>query len=257
MKRDFSKKNTKVKLLIGFYCTFCVFGSAVSLATDLPNLKNQRAWSSGDKKTFIEYLESGKQAPISGNVQNTQPVEPQSEDEANFDFAKAKYINFSLLTNSMYTVGHDNVRHSVSNNLGAKILFGTHIFSWVRSYFGMQYSGMDQKMKNGQKARLNHYEFPVGFELALIPLGTPHTRYVLLRGGVAGHYIEGNRHDSDFDTTLLGFRGTWNAGLGYEWQIAETSWRFNLLLEGFKSMSRENGSKFIGAGLTVGMAYTL
>ena len=79
-------------------------------------------------------------------------------------------------------------------------------------------------MKNGQKARLNHYEFPAGFELALIPLGTPHTRYVLLRGGVAVHYIQGNRRDADFDTTLLGVRGTWNAGLGYEWQIAETNW---------------------------------
>ncbi|HAZ11163.1 MAG: hypothetical protein A2X86_08670 [Bdellovibrionales bacterium GWA2_49_15] len=227
------------------------------MSAELPNFKNQGAWTSGDKKAFIDYLESGKQAPISGNVQTPQQsVEPRSEDAINFDFGKAMYVNFSVLTNSMYTVGSDNVRHSVSNNLGAKILVGGHIFSWVRSYFGMQYSGMDQKMKNGQKARLNHYEFPAGFELALIPLGTPHTRYVLLRGGVAAHYIEGNRRDADFDTTLLGLRGTWNGGLGYEWQIAETNVRVNLLLEGFKSMSKENGSKYIGAGLTSGVAYT-
>ena len=252
-------QNSYIKLLVVLSYTYITLSGAPLLAAELPNLKNQGAWTSGDKKSFIYYLESGKQAPVSGNVKTEESqvsIEPQSEDKLNFDFGKAKYVNFSLLTNSMYTVGSDNVRHAVSNNLGAKILVGGHIFSWVRTYFGLQYSGMDQKMKNGQKARLNHYEFPAGFELALIPLGTPHTRYVLLRGGVAVHYIQGNRRDADFDTTLLGVRGTWNGGLGYEWQIAETSLRVNLLIEGFKSMSRENGSKFIGAGLTTGVAYT-
>jgi len=231
--------------------------TALALAQK-PNLKNQSAWTEADKKAFLQYLDSGKQAPIFGNVnlKNVEGEEPQSEQLYNFNSAKAKYINFSALTNSMYTVGNDNVRHPISHNLGGKILIGGHIFTWVRFYFGVQYSALDQTMKNGQKARLNHYEVPAGFELALIPLGTPQTRYVILRGGASAHYIEGNREDSDFDNSLLGYRGTWNLGLGYEWQIPNTSWRFNTLIEGFKSISKEEGSKFTGAGLTTGTVYT-
>jgi len=222
------------------------------MAAALPDLGNQRSWGSSEKKAFIQFLESGKQIPVSGNVKYIS-----DRPEISSAHHKAKYVTLNLVANSIFTVGEDNVKHTISSNLGGKILIGGHLFSWVRYYTGFQYNALDQKMKNGQNARLNHYEFPIGMELALIPLGTPQTRYVILRGGVSAHYIEGNKHNTDFDNSLLGLRGSWNLGLGYEWQIPNTSFRFHALLEGMQSISKEKGSKFTGAGLTTGFVYTL
>jgi len=127
----------------------------------------------------------------------------------------------------------------------------------MRINAGLQYSGIEQTKKDGKKVRLNHFQFPIGIELALIPLGTPHTRYVILRAGVSAHYVDANQDDKDFDNSLLGLRGSWNLGLGYEWQFSNSHWRFHVLAEGQKSISKEKGSEFVGAGLSFGFAYTL
>lgn len=236
----------KISILI-----FAIVLTSNSFAESIPDLGNQRSWGPGDKKAFIQYLESGKQLPISGSVKNVA-----EQAEVSHQHRKAKYATINFVANSLYLKGDDNLTHVISSNLGVKILVGGHLFSWVRYYSGLKYGALDQNMKNGKKARLNHYEFPIGMELALIPLGTPQTRYVILRAGISAHYIQGSQHNSDFDNSLLGLRGSWNLGLGYEWQIAETNWRFHTLLEGMRSMSKEKGNEFIGVGLTTGMVYT-
>jgi hypothetical protein len=220
-------------------------------AESIPDLGDQKSWGPSEKKSFIQYLESGKQMPISGSVKNVS-----NQAEISHEHRKARFATFNLVANSLYLKGNDNLTHVVSSNLGAKLLFGGHLFSWVRYFTGLKYSALDQNMKNGQRARLNHYEFPIGMELALIPLGTPQTRYVILRAGMTAHYIQGSQRNSDFDNSLLGLRGSWDLGLGYEWQIPDTRWRFHTLLEGKRSMSKERGNEFIGIGLTTGMVLT-
>ncbi|MBI4667595.1 MAG: hypothetical protein HY747_00150 [Elusimicrobia bacterium] len=106
---------------------------------------------------------------------------------------------------------------------------------------------------------VREFQAPSGLELALIPLGTPHTRYIILRGGASAHYFTKPKgyQSNDFEAPLQGLRGAWNLGLGYEWQIADSNWRIHTLLEGYKSFERRGSDRFFGAGLTAGFVYTL
>lgn len=236
-------------LLRSLFCFLILMNAAHAV----PDLSSQGKWGNGEKKQFLKYLRSGKQMPIKGEVRSVS--EPSYTGVSSSK--KPLYLSASFLTNTMFLEGRDKVRRAVSSNLGGRFVFGGHLFSWVRYYTGVQYTAIDQKRRDGRDARLNHYQIPVGLELALIPLGTPHTRYVLLRGGISAHYVEGNANDEDFDTSLLGVRGSYNLGLGYEWQISNTRWRINGLVEGMRSISREKGSKFSGAGVTLGAVYTI
>ena len=45
-------KNSNIKIIVVLCYTFCALGTTPVSAAELPNLKNQRAWSNSDKKTF-------------------------------------------------------------------------------------------------------------------------------------------------------------------------------------------------------------
>jgi hypothetical protein len=114
---------------------------------------------------------------------------------------------------------------------------------------------MGQDKLDGTRAHFAHVEVPLGLELALIPLGTPHTRYFILRGGVSSHHFIGAGKKTDFKAPLLAWRPAWNLGLGYEWQFDNSNWRFHSVAEGYRSFAGK-GAPFYGIGLSTGFVYT-
>jgi len=232
-----------------FIALLAALGSPSS-AQSLPDLQHQDAWTEQDKKAFLDYVESGKTAPVKGSVRRTEAQEAKEADEESTHMAR--YLTASLQNNMMFTNSGGKLTEQ-SNNAGLRLLAGEHLFSWVRAYSGLEYSGYAQQKLNGSTADLSHLRIPVGLELALIPLGTPHTRYVILRAGASLHRFWGDgASDSDFQTSLLGWEESWDLGLGYEWQISNTPWRWHVVAEGEKAWS----GRFYSASLAAGLVRT-
>ncbi|MBI4351296.1 MAG: hypothetical protein HY550_07650 [Elusimicrobia bacterium] len=228
---------------------FLLCCAASARAENLPNLRNQAAWSEKDKKEFLGFLKSNQPIPA-GQVKQLASGNGGGLKAP----SKARYASLALVSDTMILdIGGGRSRTETAT-LGPKLLVGGHVFSWVRYYAGLKYNRIGQEKLDGTRAHLSHAEIPVGLELALIPLGTPHTRYFLLRGGVSEHYFYGGAEKSEFREPLPGWRPAWNLGLGYEWQFDNSNWRFHSLAEGYRSFS--GGAQFYGIGLTAGFVYT-
>ena len=225
---------------------------APAAAQALPDLKNQAAWKEKDKQDFLKFLKSGQPAPANGQQVKAVGASP----DKNWSPRKAKYLTLDLGSESLVTVDGAGKSHTSPPSFSTGLLFGGHVFSWVRYYGGLKFSRPKYDKINGSASRHTHYEIPLGVELALIPLGTPHTRYVLLRGGVSAHYFKTGAPKTAFDPALGGWHEAWNLGLGYEWQFPETSWRAHVLAEACRSFEKDNSPEFYRAGVTAGVAYT-
>jgi len=240
-----------MKTAIFLFCLAAAFWPAGLAAQNLPDLKNQAGWKEKDKQDFLKFLKSDKQAPVTGQVKSVP-----GGDDKKWTPRKARYLTLALTGNSIITVSNAGKRTAGATAFGPELLAGGHLFSWIRYYGGVKYGRISQARVNGGHTRLEHYEVPAGIELALIPLGTPQTRYVLLRAGVSAHYFTGPANRADFNPALQGWHEAWNVGLGYEWQFAGSRWRANLLAEGCRSFVHRNSPEFYQAGLTAGLAYT-
>ncbi|HNW44801.1 MAG TPA: hypothetical protein PKI19_09870 [Elusimicrobiales bacterium] len=240
------------KIALLFFLAAAAALPARLAAQALPDLKNQAGWKEKDKQDFLKFLKSGQQAPVSGQVKSVA-----NGTDSKWSPRKARYLTLGLASDSIITVNNAGVMKTGAPSFGPELLVGGHMFSWVRYYGGLKYNRINQDKAGGGHSRLAHYEIPVGIELALIPLGTPQTRYVLMRFGVSSHYFANSAaKKTDFNPSLLGWHEAWNVGLGYEWQFAETNWRANILAEGCKSFVGKNSPEFYRAGLTAGLAYT-
>jgi hypothetical protein len=222
--------------------------AAPAAAQRLPDLGGQAAWTEKEKQEFLKYIKSDRTAVPSGQVK-AQPI-------SRYVAAGARKARYAALGFSAEKLSIDNSAariSSVSSGLGPRLLAGGHLFSWARYYGGLRYGRLGQERLDGTTARLSHTEIPAGIELALIPLGTPHTRYILIRGGVSAHNFAGARK-AEFAEPLIGWRMAWNLGLGYEWQFTESNWRVNVAAEGYKSFSGRS-PQFYGMGVSAGAAY--
>lgn len=217
-------------------------------AAQLPDLHDQAAWGPAEKKEFLQFLGSGRGMPA-GNVRGVAYSAPAEAAR------KARYAALDVFWEQVTVDAGGGKISGEPSTLGAKLALGAHLFSWVRYYAGLKYSGVGQRELDGSTERLSHLEVPAGLELALIPLGTPHTRYVLLRGGLSEHYFYGPGKKSDFAAPLLGWHPAWNLGAGYEWQFYDSCWRFHALAEYYRSFGGDS-VQFHGAGLTAGFVYT-
>lgn len=223
---------------------------APASAQKLPDLQKQASWGEKDKQEFLKYLKSNQELP-EGMVKNV----PAGKG-GGFRSHRARYLALSGLSDSVILVADDGKMHTGKPTFGGRLVAGGHLFSWVRYYSGLKYNRIRQDKLDGTEAKLTHLEVPAGIEMALIPLGTPQTRYVLLRFGLSEHYFSTSAKGSDFQTSVKGWHPAWNAGLGYEWQIPDTRWRVNILTEGYRSFSGGKTPEFYGIGLTAGLAYT-
>lgn len=236
------------KILLTLLVLLCC-GPAARSAT-LPDLKGQASWTEKEKQEFLGFLKSNQQLPVTGQVKYVAPQKGGGRG-----FSKARYASLALETDTLILDYGGGRTKTEAATIGPKLLVGGHMFSWVRYYAGLQYNRIGQDKLDGTRAQVSHLQAPLGVELALIPLGTPQTRYVLLRGGVSEHYFSGPGKKADYKAPLLGWRPAWNLGLGYEWQFAGSNWRFHSLAEGYRSFS-SGGTRFYGAGLTAGFVYT-
>ncbi len=234
------------KLLLA--CLLLCRPAADLRAAALPDLHSQAAWGPVEKKEFLQFLDSGRGLPA-GNVRSVSYSAPASPAR------KARYAALDAFWEEVTADAGAGKTRAEPSSPGAELLLGAHLFSWVRYYAGLKYSTVGQRELDGSTARLAHLEAPLGIELALIPLGTPHTRYVLLRGGLSGHYFTGPVRKSDFAAPLLGWHPSWDLGAGYEWQFYDSRWRFHALAEYYSSFGGD-GAQFHGAGLSAGFAYT-
>lgn len=227
-------------------------GRPPSLLAQTPaDLKKQDAWTDRDKKEFIKFLKAGPALPAEGEVKAVAAPAGGAVKAR-----KARYITLGGFSDTVLTVAADEKVNTEATSAGPKLLVGGHIFSWVRYYAGAGYTRVKQAKLDGTRASLNHFRVPVGVELALIPLGTPHTRYVLLRGGLSAHRFSSGADKSEFGTSLLGWHGSYDIALGYEWQFADTNFRVHALAEGYRSILRSGTAKFYGVGLAGGVVYT-
>jgi len=226
--------------------------AASARAAGLPDMKSQAAWGEKEKKEFLNFLKTDAPVPagqvkaVAGGNGNGGGAAPR----------KARYASLGLVYDTMIIDAGGGRSKTEAATVGAKLLAGGHVFSWVRYYAGVKYNRVGQDKLDGTRARLSHIELPAGLELALIPLGTPHTRYVVLRGGVSYHQFSGPAKKSDFRAPLLGYHPAWNLGLGYEWQFDNSNWRFHALAEGYRTFYRPGKTQFYGLGATAGFVYT-
>ncbi|MCX5786216.1 MAG: hypothetical protein NTX59_11065 [Elusimicrobia bacterium] len=233
------------------FCLIIVSQLAPVRAQALPDLKAQAAWGEKEKQEFLKFLKSDQQVPITGQVKKVAAAKGERAAPR-----KARYFTLNMVTDTLLATAADGKVETITQNSGPQVLLGGHLFSWVRYYGGLKYNRLSRQKLDGTEARLTHFEIPVGMELALIPLGTPQTRYVIMRLGLSAHSISGPADKSDFKTPLLGWYTAWNAGVGYEWQFANSNWRAHLLAEGYRSFAGSNSPKFYGIGLTGGFVYT-
>lgn len=231
-----------------FSLLFCACAPAFSAA--LPDLHTQAAWTGKEKLEFLDFLKSGSQAPDYGQVKYVAP-----EKGGSYSVSRARYLTLDLAADTM-TLSHGGFTRAGTTTFGPRLIAGGHLFSWVRYYAGLQYNRIGQNRLDGTRIQSDHLQVPAGIELALIPLGTPQTRYVLLRGGVSEHYFSGGAGLTGFKLPLSGWRPAWNLGLGYEWQFDNSSWRFHTLAEGYRSFAGGERTQFYGLGLTAGFVCT-
>jgi hypothetical protein len=235
-------KNLLFALLLSCAC-------APAFAAALPDLRSQADWTDKEKKEFLDFLKSGQQAPAYGQVKYVAPEKGGSSSTS-----KARYLTLELATDTMI-LQKDGSSATGGTTVGPRLIAGGHLFSWVRYYAGLQYNKIGQGRADGTSVQTAHLQVPAGLELALIPLGTPQTRYVLLRGGLSEHYFSGGAGGAGFKRPLSGWRAAWNLGLGYEWQFDSSSWRFHALAEGYRAFPG-GGTQFSGLGLTAGFVRT-
>ena len=225
--------------------------ASAAAAQNPPPMNRQDAWTESDKKAFLRYLDSNAPAPPTGQVKEVETPAYGNRYVAH----KARYLTLEAASDSVFPIDANNKVTSLPASIAGRLVAGGHLFTWIRYYAGIQYSSIRQQELSGKKDSLNHIQVPVGLEFALIPLGTPQTRYVLLRAGIAGNNVSG-ADKSKFAAPLIGSSLAYTLGLGYEWQIADSRWRLHLLAEGYKSIETTNGVGYYGAGLTAGVART-
>ncbi len=218
-------------------------------AKAMPSLGDQRAWTQQDKVTFLHYLNSNKPM-ISGQVREVS----LSENSLAAPHA-AWSLELGPASTTLFPISGNGGGSPARGGFGARALYERHLTPWLRAYAGLEAESLSQARMNGSSADLMRWTVPAGIELALVPLATPQTRYVLLRVGLAASQVSG-APASDFSSPIVGTSAAWDVGLGYEWQIPDSNWRINAALDGLRSMGDRDGVGYYGLGAAAALVRT-
>ncbi len=221
-----------------------------------PSLKNQSKWSNKQKDEFIKYALQGSPSPSSKKIKVLKENSTHSDQSTTWSGDSGKFMSLSY--HGGYTFAEDPLDYSQYEH-GATLLAGDHLFSWVRIASGIRYFKVNGQINNRVDYSLNKLVVPFQGELALIPLGFPHTEYLLLKVGIAINYLWANQEGEELlrDVTQvkydpsLGFSSEWLTSIGYEWQLGENFWRIHLTLDAhfpLKSLSSNSVSLYSSLG---------
>jgi len=216
----------------------------------MPDLKQQKGWGPGEKKAFLRFLESG----ASSGRSRIRYV-PVNSSMVPGSSRRPLFVGTSLVYEKLFSAGKDtNVRETASQ-AGGRFVLGGHIYSWLRLFSGLTYTQMNRKTLDQKTQNVRHFQVPLLIEAPLIPLGTSHTNYLLIRGGASYHWLRGAEKDDLFNPVE-----DWDIrfGVGYEWQIYNSRFRYNIVLEGYEARPvSENRSEFSSFGVNFGLILTI
>ncbi len=219
-------------------------------AQSAPPLNSQQVWTEKDKADFLHYLDSNAPMPSGGQVKAA------GRSKESWSYREAQAIEIGPASTMIFPFTGNGHATTVAALPGVRVLYEKHFFPWLRGYGGLEGEALRQTRTDGAQGKLTRWAVPLGVEFALVPLATPQTRYVLLRLGLAVSDVAGADKRSSFAAPILGTSAAWDLGLGYEWQIPDTTWRLNAALDGLRSMGDRGGVGYYGLGMTLAAAYT-
>ncbi|HVA65567.1 MAG TPA: hypothetical protein VNK24_01420 [Elusimicrobiota bacterium] len=231
------------------FCAIVLPAWAHCRAHAAPSLGDQRAWTRQDKATFLRYLNS-KQPMQTGQVRQVYLSENRTAPSH-----AAWSLELGPASTTLFPFSEKGGESTARGTLGVRALYERHLTPWLRAYAGLEAESLRQNRTDGSTAELMRWSVPAGIEFALVPLATPQTRYVLLRVGLAASQVSG-APGSDFSSPAVGTSAAWDIGLGYEWQIPNSSWRVNAAVDGLRSMGDRNGVGYYGLGSTLALVRT-
>jgi len=223
-----------------------------------PNLKRQQKWTKKEKDNFINGIQRNR-----GATYQDKDITLFEKTDQNKLFGNhaGKYLSLSYHLGRYTSLAGDNFGYNSYTN-GPLLLWGDHLFSWVRFALGAQYSKIRIKLKEYDYASFDKVSVPTFIELALIPLGSPHTRYLIFRGGVIGDYVWGSKaakeamnFNNESNLNILGLTGSWYSLAGYEWQLGENFWRIHVAMDLQVPFKVKPDERYINIGMNVGVSY--
>lgn len=220
-------------------------------ARELPPLNDQKDWTDQEKREFLDYLEASQPMP-KGKARKI--ALPKGEGASGAE-RPAWAVEVAPATATIFPFDRKGYGATADGLLGARALYERHFFTWMRGYAGFEGVPMRERESGGGTADLTRWAVPLGLEFALVPLGTPQTRYVVLRAGVEAADVTGAPSGA-FSAPMTGPSAAWDVALGYEWQIPDTRWRMNAALDGLHSITNPGGVGYVGFGATAALAYT-
>ena len=104
-------------------------------AQTLPDMKDQASWGEKDKQEFLKFLKSNQQMPVTGQVKDV----PAGKGGRALS-RRARYLTLNAFSDKMNTG---------KPSFGPEILAGGHLFSWIRYYGGLKYTGIKRNKLSG------------------------------------------------------------------------------------------------------------
>lgn len=240
------------EVLFAAACAAWLLPASGARAQSAPPLNSQQVWTEKDKADFLHYLNSN--APMPSGQSQVKATAARSGES--WSYREAQAVELGPASTMIFPFTGNGHATTAASLPGVRALYEKHFFPWLRGYGGLEAEALHQTRTDGAQGKLTRWAVPLGVEFALVPLATPQTRYVLLRLGIAVSDVAGADKRSSFAAPVLGTSAAWDLGLGYEWQIPDTTWRLNAALDGLRSMGDRGGVGYYGLGMTAAAAYT-
>ncbi len=228
--------------------TLIALGTTYPTQGSVPNLKNQKKWSASEKNNFFKFLK--KEGGLDDAPNKSVTLESELSQSLVGDhygtYLGAGYRFHSIFFHDLEKTDWGSFLH------GPELTLGRPLLSWFRLALSASYV-VNQNSARSPIPRLSRRLHGIGAalfaEAALIPLGSPFTRYLLLRAGMSVEQLWSR------DNAVTRFRASPLASAGYEWQLGENFFRFNALIQASYPILGPQTERYLEVGPQLGLAY--